>query len=299
VEREPSHLKQFIARWRPPIDAALEAGLDALPAAEETRRAMAHMLLAPGKRLRPILGLLAARAVDPEVELDRLVPVMAAIEAVHTFTLVHDDLPAMDDAPTRRGLPTLHILYDEATALLIGDAIFNLAFHLLAKALAELSRPDLAAPVLLRLTRATHLVVEGQLMDLALEGKPVGEKEVTRIHELKTASLFEATLAIGGLVGGGSEEQVEALARYGYELGLAFQARDDLLSVEGVEVVVGKPLASDRERLKPTLIKACGVERTRELAELHRREAVGALAGLPGPTEELCELARLAVERNR
>ena len=299
MRRGYPHLEEFIARWRPPIEAALQGGLDALPAAEETRHAMAHMLLAPGKRLRPILGLLAARAANPEVRLEGLVPVMAAIEAVHTFTLIHDDLPAMDDAPTRRGLPTLHVLYDEATALLIGDAIFNLAFHLLSRALADHPQPGLLAQVVERLTRATHLVVEGQLMDLALEGKLVSEEEVTRIHQLKTASLFEATLAIGGLLGGGSDKQVEALARYGHELGLAFQARDDLLSVEGAEVVVGKPLASDREKLKPTLIKAVGVERTRELAQLHSQAAVRALSGLPGPTEELCELARLAVERNR
>lgn len=272
--------------------------------------AMQHALLAPGKRLRPALVLWAAQACgSPRSEEDcwqSAAPAAVAVEMIHAYSLVHDDLPAMDDDDLRRGRPTCHRAFDEATAILCGDALQPLAFEMLVRGLPAAA----AGPACLTLARAagTEALVGGQSDDLAAErgwiddlsAAPASEQVawMERVHRRKTGALFRASLALGGIAVSASPAQLDALDRFGAAFGLAFQIADDLLDAEGDEAMMGKRVGKDAGRGKLTYPTVLGISATRERAEHLAAEAAAAVAELGPASADLGSLAHWIVSRN-
>jgi geranylgeranyl pyrophosphate synthase len=254
----------FAARHTPVLQHALQTQTGSLTV-EPLRSAALH-LLGRGKLYRPLLVLATAEAVngeDPAV----FAGIAAATELIHTFTLIHDDLPCMDDAQLRRGVPTVHQAYGEATAVLAGDLLHSLAFESIATA-GELAWPK--AAILRELVRAVRLVIEGQSLDLQAEGRQIELIELEGIHRLKTGALLGACCSIGGLLAGAEQGAIDALREVGAGIGQAFQIRDDLLSVQGTEAAVGKSLDTDVAKAKATYPSLLGIGGAEEaLASVH------------------------------
>jgi geranylgeranyl diphosphate synthase type II len=258
--------------------------------------AMRYSALDGGKRIRPILTLAAAEAVG--AELDDALPVACAIECIHAFSLVHDDLPCMDDDDFRRGKPTNHRVYGQATALLAGDALLALAFDLLAK--TPSSVPSQAVVEALRvIARATGAagMTGGQALDLEAEGRDVVLRDVEQIHRMKTGALIEAAVVAGAIVGGANETQRKAFSDYGQAIGLAFQIVDDLLDLVGDQDKLGKTVGSDLKRHKATYPSILGIEESKRLASEAIDRAVAALKPFSEAAEPLRLIARLVIER--
>ncbi len=264
------------------------------------RAAIRHSLLAPGKRLRPLLVLMAAEACggDRGQALHAALPAACAVEMVHTYSLIHDDLPAMDNDDLRRGLPTCHAAFGETVAILAGDALLAQAFEVLA----EGTRPaDVAAACCAELGRAAgaSALVGGQADDLAAEREGGGREDLERIHRRKTGALFLASLRMGGRIGGASAEQLNDLTEYGRRLGLAFQIVDDLLDAGGDAAAVGKRVGKDSDRGKLTFPRLWGLEASRERAAALIRAAEAAVSPWSDRSRHLVDLARFVLERNR
>lgn len=275
--------------------ARVEAALDrCLPAETEppTRlhEAMRYSLLGGGKRLRPLLCLAAAESVGGSDE--AALGAAAALECLHTSTLIHDDLPCMDDDDLRRARPTLHKVYGEANAILAGDSLLTLAFELLGR-LPEGGRLAFE----LATAAGSRGVAGGQFEDLASEGMTPSAGQLALIHLHKTAKLIRAACRMGGIAAGAGTPALEALGRYGERIGLAFQVADDLLNAVSTPETLGKAVGSDIARGKMTYVALYGIERARREAAALVTEAVAALKILPGPVEPLAALARFIVER--
>lgn len=276
-ESSPAAAERHLAALRPEAEAALERALQlAQGAPASLLEALRHPLVAGGKRLRPGLVALAARSCgcDPAAA---WAP-MAAVELIHTYSLVHDDLPCMDDDDLRRGRPTTHVVFGEAAAVLVGDALQSLAFEVLASGGGEQAAGMVAA-----LARAAGPVgmVGGQALDLAGEGQEPEEAAVLAIHRAKTAALIAASVELGALVAGAPEERVELLRAFGGDLGLLFQVADDLLDCTASEDELGKTPGKDAAAGKCTVVAALGLAGARDLAEdLERR--LGAAADRAG-----------------
>jgi geranylgeranyl diphosphate synthase type II len=257
--------------------------------------AMRYSVMAGGKRLRPILCMAACEAVGGTPEA-ALVPGLA-LEILHTYTLVHDDLPCMDDDDLRRGRPTAHVVFGEANALLAGDALLTLAFEWLAG--VAVPAPASAADLVRELAVAagSQGVIGGQVEDLAAEGKAPDADRVDYIHRHKTAALIRGAVRMGGLCGGASAAGLQALTRYGDHAGLAFQVADDILNVTSTPEALGKPVGRDADLGKLTYVAVHGLDLARREAESLAREAVDALAALPGNRQPLAALAEYAVRR--
>ena len=272
--------------------------------------ALRHALLAPGKRLRPALVLWAARACAAEMteaEAWRAAaPAAVAVEMIHAYSLVHDDLPAMDDDDLRRGRPTCHRAFDEATAILCGDALQPLAFEVLARGLA----PAAAGRACLVLARAAgaESLVGGQVDDLALERGWIADVSresaaeqvawMERVHRRKTGALFRAALELGGIAVDASPAHLAVLERFGRAFGMAFQIADDLLDAEGDEAAVGKRVGKDADRGKITLPTVLGLEGARERATELATDAAATARELGGRAGELAALAHWIVTRD-
>jgi geranylgeranyl diphosphate synthase type II len=267
----------------------------------ELAEAIRFALLGPGKRLRPRLVLMAAEACGGAIE--AAMPAACAVEMVHAYSLVHDDLPAMDDDDLRRGRPTCHKQFGEAVAILVGDALLARAFEVLA---TDISPPSVAAKCCAILARAAgaSALVGGQADDLAMGEQNRGEltcdlPELESIHRRKTGALFVASLKLGGMVAEGTSEQLAALEAYGRNVGLAFQITDDLLDVAGNPAAVGKRLAKDAGRGKLTFPRLMGVDSSRHNAEKLVDEACGMIEIFGSKGEPLCELARAVLTRKK
>ncbi len=258
-------------------------------------RAMAYSLHAGGKRIRPILCLLACEATGGDVE--ALEPVAVSIEMIHTYSLIHDDLPCMDDDDLRRGRPSCHVAFGEAVALLAGDGLLTLGFAGIAGAGALHAERRTAIAAELAGAVGWEGMVGGQELDLAAQdGAPCGEAAVEKIHRMKTGVFLTAAVVCGALGAGASVETVDAFRRYGDDLGLAFQIADDLLDVVGSEETAGKRVGKDAARGKTTYPSLLGVDESRKRAQLLVRRAVDAL---PCDTEDrrLAALAEFVVRR--
>ena len=263
--------------------------------------AMRYSLLAGGKRLRPVLCLAVARACAPERadELARaILPFAAGLEMIHTYSLIHDDLPAMDDDDLRRGKPTCHKAYDEATAILAGDALLTNAF-------SHMARADVPAPLLLEAVRLSADaagaagMVGGQVLDLAGEGQKLTLEELRILNAKKTGALLFNACECGAVLAGASPAMREAARTYGAELGIAFQITDDILDVVGDEATVGKEVRHDAESDKATWPSLIGLEASVELARQHCAAAEAALEGhfSGSDADFLRETARKLVNR--
>ncbi len=256
---------------------------------------MRYSCLAPGKRIRPALCLLAAEAVDPSLASQAL-DAACALEMVHAFSLIHDDLPALDNDDLRRGRPTCHIEFGESTAILAGDALFALAFQTLAEAKAE---PATVVAAIQTLARATGSLVGGEVVDLESEGKTPTEAQLEFIHINKTGALIEASCRLGGLFADASKPQRESLTEFGKCVGLAFQIADDVLNEVSTPEALGKAAGSDRERSKATYPALFGLEASRQKALDLANQAQSALGPLGAQAQPLAAVALYAVERLR
>ncbi len=259
------------------------------------REAIRYSLLAPGKRLRPLLVLWAAEACRGTRE--AAMPAACAIEMVHTYSLIHDDLPAMDDDDLRRGRPSCHKAHGEGIAILAGDALLALAFQVLAD---NVRPPEVAArccAVLAHAAGATQLV-GGQADDLAGQLETADLETLESIHSRKTGAMFLACLQLGALVAGAGDDQRAALEQYGKRLGLAFQITDDLLDVRGSSAELGKPVGKDSDRGKITFPGLLGIDESVRRAELLIEQACAAIRPLGSPASSLEALARYVLERN-
>lgn len=288
-------LDERAASVRAWVDPALAEFTDfGLDCPDRLKEAIRYSLLSPGKRLRPTLVLLAAEACGGTGE--QALPAACAVEMIHAYSLIHDDLPAMDDDDLRRGRPTCHKAFDEATAILAGDALQALAFQVLA---GEIESAEVAArccAVLASAAGATALV-GGQADDLAAEHFSGSLETLETIHRRKTGALIRASLLLGGIVAGAHERTLAALDEFGSRLGLAFQIVDDLLDVEGTTAALGKQAGKDSTRGKLTYPAVLGVDESRRRAEALLAEACAALAPLGSAAASLEALARRVLER--
>jgi geranylgeranyl diphosphate synthase type II len=263
-------------------------------------KAMRYSLFAGGKRIRPILALAAAEALHAETE--DLLPVACALECIHTYSLIHDDLPAMDNDDLRRGKPTNHVVFGEAAAILAGDGLLSFAFELLTH---PATRHAIDPAAQLRMTNLiAHAVgptgmVGGQSLDLAAEGKAITVDQLRLIHGCKTGALITASVQAGAIFGKADEKQFAALSRYGTQIGLAFQIVDDLLDVEGTTEDLGKTAGADAQRNKATYPAFFGIAETRIMAREAVAAAVSALDIFDDQAEPLRALARYIYERNK
>jgi len=271
-----------------------------LPSAQQLpqalHQAMRYSVLGGGKRLRPTLVYAVGQTFD--VDSDALEAPAAAVEIIHAYSLIHDDLPAMDNDDLRRGKPTCHKAFGEALAILAGDALQALAFELLARETRWSASAQLAMLRLLSEACGSLGMAGGQAIDLAAVGQSLTLSELERMHRCKTGALIRAAVLMGALAAGCSEGACfEALDRYGHEIGLAFQIQDDLLDVLGETAVIGKPQGSDIARGKPTYPALIGLDASRQLAIQHMQAAIDALADFDERADDLRALARYVVER--
>lgn len=277
------------------VDATLAALFDSRPAIEpRLEAAMRHGLLVGGKRLRPLLVYLAGRALGADD--DALDAPAAAIELIHAYSLIHDDLPAMDDDDLRRGQPTVHKAFDEATAILAGDALQALAFEVLASR----SHPRLGSLVTtLAVASGREGMVAGQALDLAAVGGLPDAEALAYMHSHKTGALIVAAVRLGGLITADeTDPRLTALTRYARAAGLAFQIHDDVLDVTGDTATLGKVSGADAARAKPTYPSLLGLEGAQHKAQALVDEAISALAPLGERAAPLADLAHYMIERD-
>jgi len=264
----------------------------------ELHRAMHYAVLGAGKRLRPLL--VYATGTTFGAALEKLDAAAAAVEIIHAYSLVHDDLPAMDDDSLRRGRPTCHVVFGEAMAILAGDALQALAFEVLAHDVALDVAAEARVQMLQTLAAAcgSHGMAGGQAFDLAGVGKKLNAAELERMHVHKTGALIRASVRLGALVAGvGDAPTLDALERYGHAVGLAFQVRDDLLDIEGGTEQLGKTAGKDAQQKKITFPAVYGLDRSRAMAEQERLAAHAALRPFGIRAERLLQIADLIVQR--
>lgn len=292
-------LETYLHAQQQRLEVALDYYLPAPDACPPVlSKAMRYSVFAGGKRVRPSLMLAATDAVGGDDE--AVLPAACALEFVHTYSLIHDDLPAMDDDDYRRGQLTSHKVFGEAVAILAGDALLTHAFDIM-------TGPDLTArftPAVLlaathRLARAAGGagMVGGQVADMASEDQEVPLDVLDYIHRHKTGALIAAAVGMGGLLGGGTAAQLEALKRYGQAIGLAFQIADDVLDVEGDSTALGKQTGQDEKHGKATYPALLGIEASRQHATALLHEALAALDDFDHGAERLRQLARFIVHR--
>lgn len=257
-------------------------------------QAMGYSMRAGGKRLRPVLLLAAHSLFDRKLD---AMPAAVAVESLHTYSLVHDDLPSIDNADLRRGKPTSHRQFDDATAVLAGDALLTYAFQLLARHYGE--APDICSRLVAELaeTAGSERLIGGQMEDILGEGAPLSEDTLDFIHLNKTSALIECSLVMGGIVGRAKPPQIAHLRAYGREIGIAFQIIDDVLDATSDEETMGKSVGSDAALDKTTYVKLHGLEASRQLAHARTQEAVRICSELPGDTAFLVGLARYLENR--
>jgi len=264
--------------------------------------AMRHSLLAEGKRIRPVLCIAASQAVGGRTE--DVLMAACALEMIHAYSLIHDDLPAMDNDDLRRGKPTCHIAFNEATAILAGDALLTLAFEILSS--IDLNPIKINDAV--KWLRVINIIakaagykgmIEGQIKDIAAEGNRIGLKDLEKMHALKTGALIEASISTGAILGNGSVEQIQQLNIYAKNIGLAFQVIDDILNVEGDPAVMGKDVGTDQVREKSTYPSILGIEKSKEFAKNLVNNALQALDYFDNKSDPLRAIAHYIIDRKK
>jgi geranylgeranyl diphosphate synthase type II len=298
-QNDEFQLKEYLAGRKALIDAALD-GL--LPGEEfyppVIFQAVRYSLLAGGKRLRPILCLAAAEAVGGDSR--TIMPVACALECIHTYSLIHDDLPAMDNDDYRRGRLTSHKAFGEDIAILAGDALLTEAFHLLTRRELMPGIPPediLAVAAEIAAAAGWFGMVGGQVLDVRSEGKTVDLETLQQIHRLKTGEMIRVSLRAGAILSGASAAMLASLSDYGRQIGLAFQIADDILNVEGDRVLLGKQTGSDAARKKVTFPSLLGIEASRARAESLIKEAVASLASFDDRAAPLRLITGYILER--
>ena len=294
-------LKVYLAEKRALVDEALKGFMpEPEGPASELVRAMNYSLFAGGKRLRPILCIASAEAVGGHGS-DTL-PVACALEMIHTYSLIHDDLPSMDNDDMRRGKPTNHKVFGEAIAVLAGDGLLTEAFTLMSGAdLMDKIGPLKFLLVISLITEAAGYrgMVGGQAVDMEMEGNEIEPRLVDFIHTHKTGALIAASASAGAIIGGGSKDEIDAVTSYGKKIGLAFQISDDILDIEGDSLEMGKPSGSDLQKRKNTYPSVYGMERSREILGELVDSAIISLKQFDPKADPLRQIAEYIIERRR
>lgn len=286
--------------WFEADRAAVDAALETLLPPETTvpvsiHRAMRYSVFAGGKRIRPILCLETARIFAKD--LDAVIPAACALEFIHTYSLIHDDLPALDNDDLRRGKPTCHKVFGEAIAILTGDALLTLAFQTLSSAPIEPARRVRVIAEIGTAAGTVNGMVGGQVADLEAEGKPIAANALEYIHRSKTAALIRASIVAGAIAGGGSDGDVERLRRFGENIGWAFQVVDDILDQEESSAALGKTAGKDQAQQKATYPALYGLDKSREIAADLESKALGELDHYGEGATRLRQLAEFLVAR--
>ena len=296
-------LDVYLAEKREAVNTELDRLLSSPTVPDRLAAAMRYSVTAGGKRLRPILCIATWEAVGKEgAGSDNVLSVASALELIHTYSLIHDDLPAMDDDAVRRGKPTCHVAFDEATAILAGDSLLTLAFHTLSD--TGLADPDNAAKWLQTIDLIAAAaggsgMVGGQLLDMAAEGHSVDLEQLQRMQRLKTGALIQASVRAGAMLGNADPQQIDHLDSYASNIGQAFQIADDILNVEGDPSRLGKAVGSDAARSKTTYPSLLGLEASKTLAREKIDHALNALAIFDNRAEPLRAIARYVINRTR
>ena len=281
--------ERILQDYLPPVSGSQQTVLEA----------MAYSVLAGGKRLRPILMLESYRLFGRSGKV--IEPFVAAIEMIHTYSLVHDDLPAMDNDKYRRGKLTTHAKYGEAMGILAGDGLLTYAFETAGAAFSMTDDPARVGRAIQVLARKAGIygMLGGQVIDVESEGKPgMTLERITQIHTLKTAALMESSLMIGAILAGATEYQIGQMEQIARSVGIAFQIQDDILDVTSTQEVLGKPIGSDARNAKTTYVTLQGMDASVQEVKRLSREAVDTLRQIPGDTLFLEELIRMLTMRN-
>jgi geranylgeranyl diphosphate synthase, type II len=294
-------LRTYLADQKQRIDRALMLYIQKGCPSEHIYGAVHYAVMAGGKRLRPVLCLAAAATGGADFR--QAMPAACAIEMIHTYSLIHDDLPALDNDRLRRGKPTCHVQFSEATAILAGDALLNLAFEVLSDAglqsAVEKCRSWLQVIDIIGRASGARGMIDGQARDLAFEGVRLEPNALQALHELKTGALIRAAVHCGGLLGDASRQQIANLKAYADRIGLAFQVIDDILNVTGDPQVLGKAVGTDQERQKNTYPALLGLEQSRQLAVSLIDSALQALNIFDTNADPLRAIAKYIIERER
>ena len=293
-------LDTYLVSMRKQINDALVMMLDSAANSSRVSKAMKYSLMADGKRLRPILCLAATEAVGGKSE--NTVRAACALEMIHTYSLIHDDLPAMDNDDLRRGRPTCHLAFNEATAILAGDGLLTLAFQILStNNFTNENQASKWLRVLHHIASAAGYegMIEGQMRDVASEGIQLEIEALEKMHALKTGALIEASIHTGAVLGDGSQEQIECLKIYAENIGLAFQVIDDILDVEGDPAVMGKGVGTDQTRNKNTYPALMGIKESRAFSRKLVNNALQALNYFDNKSDPLRAIAQYIIERER
>jgi geranylgeranyl diphosphate synthase, type II len=298
MSKSPFQLQEFLEESTYAVNQALDRFLPPARTAPRTiHESMRYSLFAGGKRMRPALCLAAAAACGGKAE--AAMPLACAVECIHTYSLIHDDLPAMDDDDYRRGKLTNHKVYGEGIAVLAGDALLTQAFEIAAQCQRPPRYPH--AQVILEIARASGSLqlIAGQVADLEAEGKKVTEKQLRYIHERKTSALLCCAVRLGGMSANCTSRQLEALTDFGYHVGLAFQVIDDILDVTQTSEKLGKTAGKDTKALKATYPSILGLEKSRRIAERLTTKAFDALKVFKVRAVALEGLAEFLLKRDR
>jgi len=279
------------------INHTLEQLLASQQINSELKEALKYTLGTPGKRVRSALVLWCCELLSGQINRNAEIAA-AAIEMVHTYSLVHDDLPALDDDDLRRGLPTCHKAFDEATAILTGDALLTLAFEILAK---EIDEPAIAVKLIGQLAQdaGPSGMIGGQMADLRAENGRGNEELLQYIHTNKTAKMFRCAAAMGAICGGAAKQQIDSLSEYGLKIGLGFQIADDILDVSASSEQLGKTVGKDAKAAKCTYPAVVGIDKARELEKKLADEAVAILEPFGKKADTLRQLAMALLERTK
>lgn len=282
-EKVDDHLKKYISLKREQEDCP-----------QRLCEAMSYALMAGGKRIRPVLAIASYEAAGGRS--DNIMPVAASLELIHTYSLIHDDLPAMDNDDFRRNQPTTHKVFGDAIAILAGDALLTDAFNMISHSKTE---PEILINVIKELSYASgpNGMVGGQAVDLILEGTRAKKEELLYIHAHKTGALINASVRIGAKMGNASPSELDALTLYGEKIGLAFQVIDDILDVTGTKEELGKSPGADDARGKNTYPSIFGLKESQDIAEELVNDSIKALGGLSEKAEPLAEIARYLLSR--
>lgn len=293
-----SSLSQFIKDSQKRVNETLNQAVENVGGSETLSRAMRYACIDAGKRIRPTLTYGSALSVGgsfPSADIPA-----AAVELIHCYSLTHDDLPAMDDDDLRRGKPAVHTAFDEATAILVGDALQSLAFELLSSSIS-LINPKTQLEMLQTLAKAAGYrgMAAGQAIDFNAKGKVLSVVELEKMHKLKTGALIKAAVRLGALSHPGVKgAELDALEMYATKIGLAFQVRDDILDEISATDVLGKPQGSDQAHGKPTYLSRAGLEAARSKTDILANEAISALENFSSSADPLRELAEYVVRRD-
>ena len=295
--QNPQALNQFLIQCQKRVEHSLETTLSRSVPSNKLQKAMRYACLDGGKRIRPVLVYASAQAVD--ALMDDADMAACAVELIHSYSLVHDDLPAMDDDDLRRGKPSVHKAFDEATAILVGDALQALAFQCLAEQNNSLSaETKLLMTTMLAEAAGAFGMTGGQTLDLEASGTRVELSELETLHRLKTGSLIKASVRMGALCNMQcSEEQLSALELYADNIGLAFQVQDDILDEIGDTDTLGKPQGSDRAQTKATYVSLLGLNQAKTKAAELANNAIEAIEGISASANSLRDLANYIVNR--